>query len=67
MNHTNTVASNSPLSRQHRAWIALYSLDSRHYNRRYTQDYVLSVNNVTPEDLAEFEDSWLKLRCQPSE
>ncbi|MBD2716640.1 hypothetical protein KBK19_16470 [Microvirga sp. STR05] len=52
----------SPLSRQHRAWIALYSLDSYHRKR----EEVLRVNDITEEDLQEFEESWLKLRCRPA-
>lgn len=52
----------SSLSRQHRAWIALYSLDSYHRKR----EEVLRLNDVTEEDLQEFEESWLKLRCRPA-
>ncbi|MBO0358687.1 hypothetical protein J0X19_12080 [Hymenobacter sp. BT186] len=67
MNHAIATMPASPLSRRDRAWIALYSLDNRHYNRNYNQQYVLWANNVTEQDLAEFEDSWLKLRCRPTE
>ena len=52
----------SSLSRQHRAWIALYSLDSYHRKR----EEVLRINDITEDDLQEFEESWLKLRCRPA-
>jgi hypothetical protein len=51
------------LSRRHRAWIALYILDSTHCDRRE----VLQQNNVTETDLQEFFDSWFQLRARVSE
>lgn len=48
------------LSRRQRAWIALYSLDAGHRDRAA----VLQQNNVTEADLAEFEESWLQMRCR---
>jgi len=50
----------SLLSRRHRAWVALYTLDLG----QWVRDDVLRLNNVTEEDLAEFEASWLHLRCR---
>ena len=50
----------SHLSRRHRAWIALYSLESRQQGRAD----ILQLNQVTEADLAEFRESWLKLRCR---
>jgi hypothetical protein len=64
MTDTTTIIATGPLSRRDRTWIALYSLDSRHYNHRYSRAQVLAVNNITEKDLVEFEDSWLKMRCQ---
>lgn len=52
------------LSRQHRTWIALYSLESRQQEQR-ERTKILQLNQVTEADLVEFEESWLKLRCQP--
>lgn len=52
----------SSLSRQYRTWIALYALDA---NERPRAD-ILRINEVTEADLAEFEASWLQLRCRPS-
>lgn len=49
------------LSRQHRAWVALYALDA---NERPRAE-ILRINEVTEADLAEFEASWLQLRCRP--
>ena len=49
------------LSRQYRAWIALYALDA---NERPRAE-ILRINDVTEADLAEFEASWLQLRCRP--
>jgi hypothetical protein len=49
-----------PLSRQHRTCIALYALDS-HFQARAE---VLAANDVTEEDLLEFEEGWLNLRCR---
>lgn len=46
------------LSRQHRAWIALYALQIAPVYR----NQVLVQNNVTETDLAEFLDSWLHLK-----
>lgn len=51
------------LSRRHRAWIALYILDSAHCDRRE----VLRQNNVTETDLQEFFDSWFQLRGRVTE
>ncbi|WP_139921803.1 hypothetical protein [Hymenobacter sp. DG01] len=48
------------LSRRQRAWIALYSLDAGHRDRAA----VLRQNNITEADLAEFEESWLQMRCR---
>ncbi|MET4105903.1 hypothetical protein [Hymenobacter sp. UYP22] len=48
------------LNRQHRTWIALYSLDSTHQERTT----VLEQNNVTEADLAEFFESWFQFRCR---
>ena len=50
------------LNRQHRAWIALYSLDSGQQDRAT----VLAQNNVTEADLTEFFESWFQLRCRAS-
>ncbi|UOG72792.1 hypothetical protein MTX78_11710 [Hymenobacter tibetensis] len=47
-----------PLTRQQRAWIALYSLLEVNQNRAE----VLHLNDVTEEDLLEFEESWQLLR-----
>jgi hypothetical protein len=46
------------LTRQHRAWVALYAL---HAGQGPRVD-VLHTNDVTESDLLEFEDSWRKLR-----
>ncbi|WP_165768214.1 hypothetical protein [Hymenobacter amundsenii] len=46
------------LSRRHRAWIALYSLDAGHQNLAE----VLRQNNVTEHDLWQYFDSWFNLR-----
>ncbi|WP_188558441.1 hypothetical protein [Hymenobacter glacieicola] len=46
------------LTRQQRAWVALYSLDAGRPDRAA----VLQQNSVTEADLAEFVDSWLRLR-----
>ncbi|UOQ77322.1 hypothetical protein MUN84_00925 [Hymenobacter sp. 5516J-16] len=48
----------STLTRQQRAWIALYSLEAGRHDRTA----VLQQNSVTEADLAEFVDSWLRLR-----
>lgn len=50
------------LNRQHRAWIALYSLDSSLQDRAT----VLEQNNVTEADLSEFFESWFQFRCRSS-
>ncbi|UOR06825.1 hypothetical protein MUN82_06905 [Hymenobacter aerilatus] len=49
------------MSRQYRTWIALYALDA---NERPRAE-ILRINEVTEADLAEFEASWLQLRCRP--
>jgi len=48
----------SGLSRQHRAWIALYSLELN----EQTCANILQLNQVTEEDLTVFRPSWLKMR-----
>ncbi|TGE28496.1 hypothetical protein [Hymenobacter metallicola] len=48
------------LPRKHRAWIALYALEGCEQDRAE----ILRINNVTEADLAEFEESWLRLRCR---
>lgn len=53
-----TPVQQPPLSRKHRAWIALYALEDGAQNR----PAVLRTNDVTEADLAEFEESWLRLR-----
>lgn len=50
------------LSRQHRAWVALYALQT---NERPRAE-VLQLNQVTEADLAEFETSWRELRRRSS-
>lgn len=52
----------SGLSRQHRTWIALYTLDAMHCDR----EAVLRENGVTEEDLTEFFESWFQLRNRPA-
>lgn len=56
-----SCAKPSPLSRRHRALIALYSLVDN------TQDRleILRLNEVTEEDLNEFEQSWRVLCERP--
>lgn len=54
--------SSSGLSRRHRTWIALYTLDAMHCDR----DAVLRENNVTEADLTEFFESWFQLRNRPA-
>lgn len=51
-------ASSSGLSRQHRAWVALYSLEAN----EQTRAHILRVNEVTEDDLIAFRPSWLKMR-----
>ncbi|WBO86174.1 hypothetical protein [Hymenobacter yonginensis] len=46
------------LSRQHRAWVALYSLQTSFLSRRD----VLAQNNVTEADLAAHTPGWLRLQ-----
>ena len=57
-----TVASKSSsapqLSLRHRAWIALYSIANSPVNRAE----ILRINNVTETDLAEYEESWCRMR-----
>lgn len=50
----------SRLSRQHRAWIALYAL----YSGQWTLADALRLNEVTESDLVEFEASWMRLRSR---
>ncbi|WP_139921801.1 hypothetical protein [Hymenobacter sp. DG01] len=50
----------SLLTRQQRAWVALYSLSAGCANRAE----ILEQNEVTEADLAEFIDSWLRLRSR---
>lgn len=50
------------LSRQHRAWIALYSLQNGAADRRL----VLRQNQVTESDLCEHQESWVQLRAAPA-
>jgi hypothetical protein len=52
----------SSLSRQHRAWIALYTLDAMHCDR----EAVLRENGITDADLTEFFESWFQLRNRPT-
>jgi len=52
------IPTTSKLSRQHRAWIALYAL----YSGEWNLADALRLNEVTEADLAEFEASWLRLR-----
>jgi hypothetical protein len=54
---------NPALSRRHRAWIALYVLDSTHCDRIE----VLRQNSVTENDLQEFFDSWFEMRARVAE
>jgi hypothetical protein len=58
--NTPTTPVPTQLSRQHRAWVALYALDVS----RQTRTAVLQLNNITEADLTEFEASWLRLRCR---
>ncbi len=51
----------SPLSRRHRALIALYSLAGNTHDRLT----ILHFNDVTEEDLNEFEESWRVLCERP--
>jgi hypothetical protein len=58
----NAVAPAPPSATQlplrHRAWIALYSIANSPVNRAE----ILRINNVTETDLAEYEDSWRRMR-----
>ena len=51
----------SPLSRRHRALIALYSLASNAQDRLE----ILRLNDVTEEDINEFKESWQVLCGRP--
>ncbi|SDY65511.1 hypothetical protein [Hymenobacter psychrophilus] len=48
------------LSRKHRAWVALYSLENPAFDRRQ----VLRENDVTESDLVHHTESWMQLRRQ---
>lgn len=50
------------LSCQHRAWIALYSLQ----NGATDRNLVLLQNRVTEADLREHQASWYRLRAAPA-
>lgn len=50
------------LSCQHRAWIALYSLQNGAADRHL----VLLQNRVTEADLREHQESWYRLRTAPA-
>lgn len=50
----------SLLTRQQRAWVALYSLSTGRPDRAE----ILKQNAITEADLAEFIDSWLRLRSR---
>lgn len=50
----------SLLTREQRAWVALYSLSTGRADR----SEILQQNAVTEADLAEFIDSWLRLRSR---
>ncbi len=59
MSTTPAIAtSGSGLPREHRAWIALYCLESHPPDRQL----VLQQNEVTEDDLGHYRDSWLELR-----
>ncbi len=53
-----TSTSGSGLPREHRAWIALYCLESQSSDRQL----ILQQNEVTEEDLTRYLESWLELR-----
>ena len=50
------------LSRKHRTWIALYSLEAGVQSR----ESIMRLNNVTEEDLRVFEESWHLMRTRRS-
>ncbi|RSK33128.1 hypothetical protein [Hymenobacter metallilatus] len=54
------ISACSTLSRQHRAWIALYSLQMATSHR----NQVLAQNNVTESDLVEYQESWVKMQVR---
>ncbi|SNC62760.1 hypothetical protein SAMN06265337_0736 [Hymenobacter gelipurpurascens] len=59
MNAVAPVSTTTPqLSLRHRAWVALYSIA----NCPNSRAEILRINNVTENDLAEYEDSWLRMR-----
>lgn len=55
-----TAGGAAALSRRHRAWIALYSLDAGRQDRAE----ILRQNSVTEADLAEFFESWYQMRSR---
>jgi hypothetical protein len=60
-NHTELVSAPAAgLSRQHRAWVALYSLRGNFSSRQE----VLAQNDVTEADLAAYVSGWLRLQEQ---
>jgi hypothetical protein len=56
--HSGLSRSRTSLSRQHRAWIALYSLQNADVDR----NQVLIQNNVTEKDLLDYWESWQQMR-----
>lgn len=54
------VSASSSLSRQHRAWIALYSLQMASWKR----NEVLEQNNITESDLTHYQESWFKMQVR---
>lgn len=60
-NHSEIISAPAAgLSRQHRAWVALYSLKTDFLSRRE----VLAQNDVTEADLAAHMSGWLRLQVQ---
>lgn len=58
-NHTELISLPAAgLSRQHRAWVALYSLKLTFLSRRE----VLAQNDITEADLATYTAGWLRLQ-----
>ncbi|MCA8830391.1 hypothetical protein [Hymenobacter pini] len=57
---SSAVSASSTLPRQHRAWIALYSLQLVPGQR----NQVLAQNNVTEADLQEYQESWFKMQVR---
>ncbi|GAB3833164.1 hypothetical protein [Hymenobacter jeollabukensis] len=51
-------ADSAPLPRRHRVLIALYALELG----RQSRTEILTVNDVTEADLAEFQADWLRMR-----